>query len=279
MPTLTEALRTEYRELFDTCAVRPQKTADVDRLLDRIVQQRANYDEVERRIEVPWFVVGAIHCMESTLNFNRHLHNGDPLTARTVQEPPGRPREGNPPFTWLESALDALRLHKLHQWSDWTVPGMLFQLESYNGWGYRRHHPEVLTPYLWSFSNHYESGKYVKDGVFSPTAKSSQAGAAVLIRRLAERGVIAFGADERPRVAPATTAAPLVRYAPNPPEPIEEAAVLQEFLNRLPGLFVRVDGVPGPRTSEALYRATGSYLPGDPREKAKTAAPAMAGKP
>ena len=43
----------------------------------------------------------------------------------------------------------------------------LYELERYNGFGYRDRRPQVLSPYLWSFSNHYSRGKYVADGRFS----------------------------------------------------------------------------------------------------------------
>jgi lysozyme family protein len=61
-------------------------------------------------------------------------------------------------------------------------------LEAYNGLGYRG--LGVPTPYLWSFSNHYESGKYVADGKFSRTARSQQCGAAVMLKLLADAGEI-----------------------------------------------------------------------------------------
>jgi hypothetical protein len=40
---------------------------------------------------------------------------------------------------------------------------------------------------------------------------------------------------------------------------------LQRWLNTFPGIFVKVDGVPGDRTSDAYRQVTGSFLPGDPR--------------
>jgi hypothetical protein len=128
--------------------------------------------------------------MESSLNFNTHLHNGDPLTQRTTHVPVGRPAEGNPPFTWEESAVDSLKYQGLDKWADWTMPGVLYKLEEYNGWGYRLHHSDVLSPYLWSFSNNYTKGKYTADGSFSPDAVSQQCGAAVLLKILAEKGEI-----------------------------------------------------------------------------------------
>jgi lysozyme family protein len=122
--------------------------------------------------------------MEASLNFQTHLHNGDSLTERTLHEPKNRPERGSPPFTWEESAKDALTLEHLDQWHDWSLAGILYRLERYNGFGYRRRHPPVSTPYLWSFSNFYTSGKYVRDGVFSETAVSDQCGAAVLLFQL-----------------------------------------------------------------------------------------------
>src|SRR5439155_371250 len=143
-------------------------------------------------------VVAVIHSMEAGGDFTRHLHNGDPLTARTTHVPAGRPRTGKPPFTWEASAIDALTYQGFGNWKDWSVPGTLYKLEGYNGFGYRDHHPQVLSPYLWSFSNHYARGKYVADGRFSQTAVSQQCGAAVLLKRLQEGGRAAVA--EGPRV-------------------------------------------------------------------------------
>ena len=64
---------------------------------------------------------------------------------------------------------------------------MLYLLEKFNGFGYRN--KRLPTPYLWSFSNHYEQGKYVADGQFDPQAVSLQCGAAVMIKALLEKGV------------------------------------------------------------------------------------------
>jgi lysozyme family protein len=142
-------------------------------------------------------VVGIIHSLEASCDFTRHLHNGDPLTARTTHVPAGRPRTGRPPFTWEASAIDALTLQGFASWKDWSVAGTLYKLEAYNGFGYRDHHRTVPSPYLWSFSNHYTRGKYVADGRFSPTAVSQQCGAAVLLRRLSAGRHVAVPAGPR----------------------------------------------------------------------------------
>jgi hypothetical protein len=40
---------------------------------------------------------------------------------------------------------------------------------------------------------------------------------------------------------------------------------LQRWLNGFPGIFVKVDGWAGERTSDAWRRVTGHHLPDDPR--------------
>lgn len=188
----TSALREEYARLFDACTVREASRSVIEDIVVRIVANRARYEAVSTRTGVPWFVVAVIHAKEASLRFTRHLHNGDPLTARTVHVPAGRP-PGEPPFTWEDSAEDALAYDGFTAWRDWSIAGTLYKLEGYNGWGYRAHHPDVLTPYLWSGSNHYTRGLYVEDGRFDPDAVSRDPGAAVVLRRLRERGDIAWG--------------------------------------------------------------------------------------
>ena len=263
-------LKNEYQGLFDRCTLRPARRAEVEGVVGRIEAGRPRYAKVAKQVGIPWYVVGIIHNMEASLRFDRHLHNGDPLTARTKNWPPGRPKAGNPPFTWEASAADALRLTGMDKWTDWSIPGTLFKLEGYNGFGYRQHHPDVLSPYLWSFSNHYTSGKYVADGRWSQTAVSAQCGAAVILRRLAEKGLLDAKAVAAPKRAGAGAAKPLLRYSN---APIPHGEELQKFLNTLPGIFVAVDGAPGEKSSDAFRAVTGRYLAGDPRAAAKPKAP------
>jgi lysozyme family protein len=229
---------------------------------------KERYRAVGRPLGIPWYFVGAVHSLESGLKFTGHLHNGDPLTARTVQIPAGRPKSGAPPFSWEDSAVDALRLQRLHQWTDWSIPGLLFKLESYNGFGYRKR--QLASPYLWSFSTHYEKGKFVADGTFSPGAVSRQCGGATLWRRMAERGIIQFDregipldADTAERPGGIRDLTPLVTYSDT--RVSDAARQLQIALNRVPGIFLKVDGIAGARTSDAFKKVTGHYLVGDPR--------------
>lgn len=197
MPALSQGLRNEYTLLYKSCLIRPARQALVDRIAGGLAANRARYEKVAKAVGMPWYVVAVIHSMEAGGDFTRHLHNGDPLTARTTHVPAGRPPTGNPPFTWEQSAIDALTYQGFAKWKDWSIPGTLYKLEGYNGFGYRDNHPKVLSPYLWSFSNHYARGKYVADGRFSASAVSQQCGAAVLLKRLQDGGRAAVAQGPR----------------------------------------------------------------------------------
>ncbi len=261
----TQALRKEYEDLFNSCDIKPGRMAAVEDIITKLLANRDRYEGVGARLDIPWFCIAVIHNMEASLNFTKHLHNGDPLSARTMHVPAGRPKHGNPPFTWEDSATDALTLRGLEKISDWSLADTLYQIEGYNGWGYRLYHSHVLSPYLWSFSTLYTSGKYVADGTWSDTAKSDQCGAAVLLRRMVESRHLEF-ADQ---LAPTETTPPLIvaySMAKSPdPAVMARAEALQRWLNTFPGIFVKVDGVPGERTSNAYKQVIGLYLPGDPR--------------
>lgn len=176
-----------YLQQFSAMRIKPERVSEVDRIVNRINTGRSRYEGIEKATGVPWFFIGVIHYMEAGCDFSRHLHNGDPLTAKTVNVPAGRPASGKAPFTWEESALDAIRFKSLHNVKDWSVPAMLYVLEAFNGFGYRRASINIPSPYLWSFSNLYSKGKFVRDGVYDPNTVSKQAGAAVILKRVMER--------------------------------------------------------------------------------------------
>lgn len=253
---LTEELRTEYGRLFAACDIRPERAAEVDALADGLLADWGRYHAVGGRLKIPWFAVAVLHYAATGRDFEVHPHNGDPLSDRTRHVPDGRPLDGEPPFAWEDSAADALCLHHFDQWSDWSIAGTLFKLEGHGGWNYRLHHPEVPSPYLWNYSAHYQQGKYVTDDVWNETAVAHRCGAAVLLRRLAERDLIEFATNGESAPEP-------LRYAETEASPWVES--LQRFLNTLPGIYLKVDGLAGPRTSSALHRLIGLYLPGDPR--------------
>ncbi len=185
-PTL-EQLRDEYVALWHSMEVRPERRTAVKAAARLILAFRGRYEVVADRCgSVPWWLVGIIHVMESGGRFDRHLHNGDPLTGPTVQVPKGRPTPEGGPFEFEDSAADALCLKRLDEVRTWDLPRVAWELERYNGWGYRLYHPDVLSPYLWAGTTHYTRGKYVADGKWSATAVSSQPGAMAILHELTQ---------------------------------------------------------------------------------------------
>lgn len=182
--TFSPTLREVYRILYETMTISSWAATRLTSIIQTAVAKRDRYATVSDLTGVPWQFIAAIHSMESSQSFTRHLHNGDPLTARTVQVPKDRPKTGTPPFSWEHSAVDALEYEWFRYQLDWTLPIMLFRLEKFNGLGFRMFHPEVNSPYLWSGSNHYLKGKYVADGRYDPEAVSKQVGAALILYAL-----------------------------------------------------------------------------------------------
>lgn len=143
-----------------------------------IKKNKKRYQKIEKVTKVPWWVIGGIHMMEGSCNFETHLANGDSVKAKTVNEPVGLPLTGEPPFTWEEGAIAAVK-HKGWdvQTINWSDPMVALQkCEEYNGTGYRDYHPTVLTPYLWSGTDNYRAGKYVADGKWDENCVSEQVG-------------------------------------------------------------------------------------------------------
>jgi lysozyme family protein len=159
----------------------------------KLLQYRSRYDQVVKGSKIPWWFVGLTHMMESSLNFQTHLHNGDPLTRKTFRVPAGRPVRGSPPFDWTDSARDALDRLRLFDETDWSLPRALYRLEQYNGFGYRKY--GIPSPYLWSFSTIYRKGKFIADGVFSADAVSKQCGAATVLKFVHQKGEIDLNLD------------------------------------------------------------------------------------
>jgi uncharacterized protein (TIGR02594 family) len=134
------------------------------------------YKEIELETGVPYWVVAILHRMESDSNFKTHLHNGDSLNDYTVQVPQGRPKKGTPPFSFTESAIDALKYDKIDQTEVWSIDNILELFEKWNGFGYKK--KGVPSPFLWSYTNKYIKGKYTGDGFYDPDAVSKQIGCA-----------------------------------------------------------------------------------------------------
>jgi len=181
-------LKPDYDRLWKTCVIRPDWQARVKQTADRLVKQRSRYEAIQTAIGVPWWFVAALHNLEASGDFTCNLHNGQPITQRTTIEPKNR----GPFKTWEASAIDALTLKEFDapRVKDRSLAAWLWRAERFNGFGYRLYHPTVLTPYLWSGSNHHRAGKYTADGKFDPKALSEQVGVAVVWKALEAMGAI-----------------------------------------------------------------------------------------
>ncbi len=180
-------------ERWKAAYVLPHRVKAVQLTVDRIVSNQNRYKAVGSVTGVPWYALAGIHNMESSGSFHHHLHEGSSLKWRTRYVPKGRPKTGTPPFTWEYSAIDAMNYDSMGE-KNWAKLGAaLTALEGYNGFGMRRYHPNVPTPYLWSFCGPgtiFLPGKYIADGVYSSTARSEQIGIAALWKEMERRKLI-----------------------------------------------------------------------------------------
>jgi len=178
-----------YTDQYLQVVINPAKMGEVKLIANRITKNKPRYEAIQAITGCPWWMVGCIHQMEAGGKkdpFKGHLHNGDPLTARTVNVPAGRPL-GNPPFTWEQSAEDAINYMSKSNpiWRariGWDFESCLVKLEAYNGMGYKK--KGVPTPYLWSYTQFYTSGKYVADRKYDPNAVSKQPGVCAVMKVL-----------------------------------------------------------------------------------------------
>ncbi|WP_412468165.1 hypothetical protein [Pedobacter sp. KLB.chiD] len=140
---------------------------------------------------IPWYFIACVHYRESNSDFTRHLHNGDPLSGFTRQHPANRPKiDHGPPFTFEESAVDALKLRGLDKETVWSLPKVLLRLEQYNGIAKAYQRNNINSPYLWGGSNLYTRGGFPRDHVFSLDYVNKQIGTAVILKAMENRGII-----------------------------------------------------------------------------------------
>lgn len=179
------SVQPKYHDLWVRSEILPERLPSVTKAARLVLANKERYQSVEQRTGVPWYLVGCLHLREADCNFHCHLHNGDPLTARTYHVPAGRPLNGNPPFTWEESAQDALTMRGLPLVHGWTIERVAYEAEGYNGWGY--YFKGRLSPYDWSGdtldgSHEEATGKYIRDHVFDPSVIDRQPGVMAVLK-------------------------------------------------------------------------------------------------
>lgn len=166
---------------WNEAQIRKEKLHYVKSIAAQIQRYRSKYEVVSSKTKVPWDVIGGLHYRESDLDFRTNLANGDPLTAKTRHVPKGLPVNcGSAPFSWDCAAIEALRFDRLDKESWSTITDRLNNVEAFNGLGYYRY--GIPSPYLYSMTSIYKSGKFIADGHFSPTAIDQQVGVAAIFK-------------------------------------------------------------------------------------------------
>jgi lysozyme family protein len=153
------------------------RSSEFNPVAKRLVAAKARYQTVSALTSVPWFFIAVTHERESSQNWNGSLAQGDPWNKVSVHVPAGR----GPFSSWEAAAVDALVNCPPYaaRNKDWSVGGLLTMLEQYNGIGYAsKGRP---SPYVWSGTDQYVSGKYVRDGVYDPNVVDKQLGCAGLL--------------------------------------------------------------------------------------------------
>ena len=163
---------------------------------------KRRYQVVEHVTGVPWWFIAVVHERESSQDWRASLAQGDPWNQVSVHVPAGRG-----PFTsWEDAAIDALITCPpfTARNTDWSIGGVLTQLERYNGLGY--YSRGLPSPYIWAGTDQYVRGKFVRDGVFDPNAVDSQLGCAGLLKAMQA-------------IDPTVFARAVIAPAPKPPAP------------------------------------------------------------
>lgn len=182
-------------------------TRSFDVAAKRLVGAKAHYQAVEAKTGVPWAIIAVIHEREASQSWSGSLAQGDPWDRVSVHVPAGR----GPFKSWEDAAIDALVNCQPYAagWKDWSAGGALTLLESYNGLGYARR--GLPSPYVWSGTDQYTSGKYVSDGVFDPNIVDKQLGCAGLLKTMmAIDQTITFTGVKITPAAPAKPPAPSI---------------------------------------------------------------------
>lgn len=179
-----ETMVNDHRQNTPNLKIRPEMSKALERFREKVMRNKARYEQVSQATNVPWYLIAAIHERESGGNFNTYLHNGDPLGKPTVHVPVGKLF-----YDWETAAIDAINSMGLTQKLGLTPETkdmglLLTYAERYNGLGYRRPELGTTSPYVYSGTNMYEKGKYVRDGVYDPNAVDKQLGVAAMILAL-----------------------------------------------------------------------------------------------
>ncbi|WP_342714457.1 peptidoglycan-binding protein [Bradyrhizobium sp. B024] len=217
------------------------------------VANKGRYLAIARAAGMPdiaWVFIAVSHYRESSQDFSKSLAQGDPWNQKSTHVP-----EDRGPFKSFEdAAVDALVKCAPYaaRLKDWSIGGMLTNLERFNGIGYasgplKGRYPPMPSPYVWAGTNQQVRGKYIRDGVFDPDHMDTQLGVAGLILTMMQLDPSITFDGPAPQVQPKPI--PI-----NPTDkPIRDGIWLQNSLNRLGASpKLELDGIVGAATRNAV---------------------------
>lgn len=210
------------------------------------VANKGRYLAIARAAGMPdiaWVFIAVSHYRESSQDFSKSLAQGDPWNQKSTHVPADR----GPFKSFEEAAVDALVKCAPYaaRLKDWSIGGMLTNLERFNGIGYAAR--GLPSAYVWSGTDQYRAGKFIADGVFDPNKVDAQLGVAGLILTMMELDPSIKFDGPAPQVQPKPI--PI-----NPTDkPIRDGIWLQNSLNRLGASpKLELDGIVGPATRNAV---------------------------
>ncbi len=190
-PTGSDRVSKKMRRVYDAARKRLEAMGwllrryhkrDLAKFYANYQANKARYERVAAKTGIPAELIAALHWRESSGSFSKYLHQGDPL---------GRPARHVPKnipvfYKWEDAAIHALRMKRsirdrLRITSSTTDPAALATFaEYYNGLGYfNKGRP---SPYVFSGTDQYTSGKYIRDRVYASWVKDRQLGVMAMIQ-------------------------------------------------------------------------------------------------
>lgn len=178
-------------ERWNNCHISAEKGGAFKRVSDTLSApvNKLRYEAAAKELakqgyNIPWWFIAVTHYREAGFDQNgsprwdTYLGNGQALNKKTTIVPKGR----GPFKTWEEGATDALVYAPPYaaKNKDWSIGGALAKIEEYNGLGYSN--KGIPSPYVWAGTDQYTKGKYISDGVYSPTTVDSQLGCAGILK-------------------------------------------------------------------------------------------------
>jgi lysozyme family protein len=207
------------------------------------VANKGRYLAIARSAGMPdiaWVFIAVSHYRESSQDFSKSLAQGDPWNAVSRNVPAGR----GPFKSFEDAAVDALVRCSPYaaKLTDWSIGGMLTNLERFNGIGYAQGQAVALCLVR---NQPVRKGKIRQGRSVRPEKVDTQLGCAGLILTMMQLDPSITFDGPAPQIKPR----PITPSA----TPVRDGIWLQNSLNRLgANPKLELDGIVGPSTRNAV---------------------------